>query len=183
MGRSARDGLVWDVREALVEVSMSHWTQQYAVVDPRDLGTGATKALVQQYNQIQRRGLELHYPAGPRVGSDDGLGGGVDAYIDAHREQWIQIAARRTEMMPTTTTEQTDEQTDLHVGDTVQWRGAWGTEAARRVVVTALYDAPVGCKDGPRCVPVASMCWTRVGQHAIVDLANGHWAYGRQIAR
>jgi hypothetical protein len=68
----------------------------------------------------------------------------------------------------------------LHVGDAVAWRGAWGSEAPRRAVVRSIEQTY-----HPRekyGTQVQEMPWSRVRKnYAVVDLDNGHWAYGEQI--
>ena len=70
---------------------------------------------------------------------------------------------------------------DLKVGDTVQWRGSYGDQVARPSIVTAIVrTAESGGKYGPN---VEQISWALINAgYGIVDLANGHWAYGHQIA-
>jgi len=68
----------------------------------------------------------------------------------------------------------------LRVGDTVQWRGGWGSAPPKLAVVTAIQQVELGEKYGD---PVEAMPWALVPRYAVVDLDNGHWAYGRQIGR
>ena len=69
--------------------------------------------------------------------------------------------------------------TDLHVGDTVLWRGGWGQKSPKLAKVTRLERAHSGNGSG---VPVPSMPWDQVPTEAVVDLDNGYWAYGDQLA-
>lgn len=68
----------------------------------------------------------------------------------------------------------------LKVGDKVMWRGAWGTESAKVAVVTGMQKCPKGSKYGK---DVNSANWDLVmnGRTIVVDLDNGHWAYGDQL--
>jgi len=78
----------------------------------------------------------------------------------------------------------------LSVGDVVLWNGAWGTQAGQRAVVTGITVGGKRGTDERRSVP-----WDRalvgccpethlecVGRDVVVNLDNGHWAYGSQIA-
>jgi hypothetical protein len=71
-----------------------------------------------------------------------------------------------------------DAQT-LRIGDTVMWSGAWGTNAPRPATVTGMQRVHPGEKYGHG---VEAMRWEDVPDRAVVSLANGHWAYGHQIA-
>jgi len=67
---------------------------------------------------------------------------------------------------------------NLRVGDTVRCRGGWGSDAPQLVTITHLQRCVVeGDKYG---VPVAELPWSEKGR-AVVDLDNGHWAYGWQL--
>jgi len=69
----------------------------------------------------------------------------------------------------------------VKVGDTVQWRGAWGSQAAQPAVVKGLelmeYE---GQKEGGISVDEAPHDLIKAGL-IIFDLDNGHWAYSSQI--
>jgi hypothetical protein len=66
----------------------------------------------------------------------------------------------------------------LKIGDTVLWRGRWGREAAKPAVVVSIDAVEPGEKHG---ASVDFMNWALVPTRAVVDLNNGHWAYGEQI--
>ena len=69
---------------------------------------------------------------------------------------------------------------NLKIGDEVSWRGAWGSQASKRAVVTEI-EVTNGDKYGRS---VNSVGWTRVrDRNVVVTLDNGHWAYGEQISR
>lgn len=68
----------------------------------------------------------------------------------------------------------------LRVGDMVSWRGAWGSERSLPVVVTAIIQTRGPREKDGEAVP--SLPWSQVHTGCVVDLANGHWAYGHQIA-
>ena len=68
----------------------------------------------------------------------------------------------------------------LRIGDTVIWKGAWGSQAPLEAVVTGIDEVVPGEKHGAE---VTAMAWARVADSAVVSLANGHWAYGYQIAK
>lgn len=64
----------------------------------------------------------------------------------------------------------------LRVGDQVKWRGGWGRLAPQSATVERIV---VG---GPTGTEVPAVPWSGVnGRNVIVDLSNGHWAYGFQI--
>lgn len=70
----------------------------------------------------------------------------------------------------------------LTIGDKVIWRGAWGAEPPKEAIVEALELCAKGCKHGR---DVNSVDWNTVlgngkGQ-VVVNLDNGHWAYGNQL--
>jgi len=70
----------------------------------------------------------------------------------------------------------------LIVGDHVHWKGGWGSEPEKEVVVTGIQiNFEPGEKEG---YDVEEVDWDRVvGRDAIVDLNNGHWAWAFQISR
>jgi len=69
----------------------------------------------------------------------------------------------------------------LKVGDKVMWRGAWGKETPKEAVVTEMALCAVGEKYGK---PISSAKWSTVeNEKVVVDLDNGHWAYGYQLDR
>ena len=66
----------------------------------------------------------------------------------------------------------------LHVGDMVFWRGRWGQDNPLPAVVKGI---SVGSNTDAE-TPVESIEWDAVNSRdVIVDLDNGHWAYGNQI--
>ena len=68
---------------------------------------------------------------------------------------------------------------ELKIGDEVNWRGAWGSEAPKNAVVLSI-EITNGGKYGRS---VNSVGWTRVrDRNVVVTLDNGHWAYGEQIS-
>ena len=63
----------------------------------------------------------------------------------------------------------------LKVGDEVIWRGSWGKDLPKVVKVTC-----IEVKD----INVSSIEWVNSGNRSVVvDLDNGHWAYGFQIQK
>ena len=69
---------------------------------------------------------------------------------------------------------------ELRVGDTVIWRGGWGSDAPQKAKIIGLYKCKeAGDKYGDE---VDSILWVNI-EYACVDLDNGHWAYGSQLER
>ena len=66
----------------------------------------------------------------------------------------------------------------LKVGDSVMWRGAFGSEAPKEAVVESIEICKKGGKHG-RCVE--QVFWSKKDE-IVVDLDNGHWARGSQIS-
>jgi len=67
----------------------------------------------------------------------------------------------------------------LKTGDTVNWRGAWGSDPAMPAVVTVIEVNTRGGKEGD---PADSVPWEAVTRrNVVVSLDNGHWAYGNAI--
>lgn len=66
----------------------------------------------------------------------------------------------------------------LTVGDTVKWRGGFGNESAKDAKVQGIEKCKPGSKYGNQ---VDSIDWSKVDRSVVVDLDNGHWAYGDQI--
>jgi hypothetical protein len=65
------------------------------------------------------------------------------------------------------------------VGDTVLWRGAWGSEPAKPAVVEGIEINTRGGKDGD---PVDTAPWSAMTRdNAILSLDNNHWCYGDAI--
>lgn len=68
----------------------------------------------------------------------------------------------------------------LKVGDTVSWRGNFGTDAPKDAVVEGI-EITNGGKYGDS---VDEVEWKEVyGRNVTVDLDNGSWAYASQIKR
>jgi hypothetical protein len=69
----------------------------------------------------------------------------------------------------------------LRIGDTVMWRGGFGTAPARPTKVTDIEVCDPGFKEG---TPVDEIPWSEVrGRRVVVSTAAGPWAYGEQISR
>lgn len=66
----------------------------------------------------------------------------------------------------------------LKVGDTVMWRGSFGSDAPKKAVVEGIELCRSGEKYGE---PVDEVAWTDKDK-IVVDLDNGHWAKGHQIS-
>lgn len=63
----------------------------------------------------------------------------------------------------------------LKVGDEVIWRGSWGKDLPKVVKVTCIEINDIN---------VTSIGWDKVDSRSVVvDLDNGHWAYGFQIQK
>ena len=63
----------------------------------------------------------------------------------------------------------------LKVGDEVIWRGSWGKDLPKVVKVTCIEVNDIN---------VSSIEWVNSGNRSVVvDLDNGHWAYGFQIQK
>ena len=68
----------------------------------------------------------------------------------------------------------------LKIGDTVLWRGGFGSEPARLAVVEGI-EITGGYKYGDS---VDEVPWSEVyDRNVTVDLENGHWAYAEQIRK
>jgi hypothetical protein len=67
----------------------------------------------------------------------------------------------------------------LKLKDKVIWRGAWGTQAPKEVIVKGISLCTVGSKYGK---DVKSVDWKTVeAGKVVVSLDNNHWAYGHQL--
>lgn len=67
----------------------------------------------------------------------------------------------------------------LRPGDTVWWSGFFGADPWRPAVVK---DIKITTTD-KNCRPTIEIDWDKVRERGvIVDLTNGYWAYGAQIA-
>lgn len=63
----------------------------------------------------------------------------------------------------------------LKVGDTVNWKGRFGTAPAVKVVVSGMEL----CDE-----PLTEINWDEVNsRQLVVDLDNNRWAYGTQISK
>ena len=68
----------------------------------------------------------------------------------------------------------------LKIGDTVLWRGGFGSETAKLAVVEGI-EITGGYKYGDS---VEEVPWSEVyDRNVTVDLENGHWAYAEQIRK
>ena len=68
----------------------------------------------------------------------------------------------------------------LKVGDTVNWRDSFGSAPAQSAKVTGIEWCAVGLKNGR---PISRIKWDKVdSRQVVVNLDNGHWAYGTQIS-
>ena len=64
---------------------------------------------------------------------------------------------------------------NLKVGDVVIWRGSWGNDLPKEVKATCIEVNEIN---------VSSVEWDNINNRdVVVDLDNGHWAYGFQIAK
>ncbi len=69
-------------------------------------------------------------------------------------------------------------QQTIHVGDTVLWRGCFGSDSPKLAVIEYMeLCKDIHMKEGE---PVEEVTLQELPR-AIVDLDNGHWAYGTQI--
>lgn len=68
----------------------------------------------------------------------------------------------------------------LKIGDTVRWRGDFGSAASQDAVVDGI-EITNGGKYGK---PVSKVSWSKVhDREVVVNLTNDHWAYGHQITK
>jgi hypothetical protein len=71
----------------------------------------------------------------------------------------------------------------LTIGDTVNWRGGFGRDEAKPAKITGIEVCPLGSKYG---TPVKQILWKKINDSTktiVVNLDNGHWAYGVQISK
>ena len=72
----------------------------------------------------------------------------------------------------------------LKIGDTVLWKGAFGTQAPKKAKVTGIEVCPTGSKYGNS---VDKVKWSIVNgesnKEVVVDLDNGHWARGSALSK
>ena len=76
-----------------------------------------------------------------------------------------------------------EKQSKLNIGDTVRWKGDFGTAAAKDAVVEGISKGAYnGDKDGDEIDEVA---WNKLhdSRRYTVSLDNGHWAWASQIKR
>jgi hypothetical protein len=65
----------------------------------------------------------------------------------------------------------------LKVGDSVNWRGNWGSHPPKIAVVSSIL---LGTEEEP----TDSIEWEKVNTRDVITcLDNGHWAYGNQLSR
>jgi len=76
--------------------------------------------------------------------------------------------------------EETRMVNSLVIGDEVMWSGSWGNALEEPAIVERIVVCmPEGTDVGPE---VSAVHWSCVKDRKIVvDLANGHWAWGCQI--
>ena len=70
----------------------------------------------------------------------------------------------------------------VKIGDTVVWRGSWGSDASVKAKVTAMdITEEVRSKYGE---PVGEVPWFLVKENRVIfHLDNERWAYGSQITQ
>ena len=67
----------------------------------------------------------------------------------------------------------------LKIGDKVMWRGTWGRDMAKEATISGI---EIGCGDTKNGREVSSVSWDTIKKGGVVvDLDNGHWAYGHQL--
>ena len=67
----------------------------------------------------------------------------------------------------------------LKIGDTVIWRGSWGSDSPEKAKVEGIEINTRGSKEGE---PVEECDWSEVTRdNCIISLDNCHWAYGNQV--
>ena len=67
---------------------------------------------------------------------------------------------------------------ELKIGDQVNWRGSWGRDYSKPVKIVNIERETRGGKYVKRKRVLWRNCQDR---RIVVDLDNGHWAYGFQI--
>ena len=67
----------------------------------------------------------------------------------------------------------------LSIGDTVLWKGSWGSLPEQKAEVVGIEMVHSGHKYG---VPVDSVDWSSVDDRIVVSLNNNQWAFGSQIS-
>ena len=69
----------------------------------------------------------------------------------------------------------------LKVGDSVLWRGGFGADPAKKAIIESIEVCKSGSKYGK---DVNSVNWDIVNsRNIVVNLDNGHWAYGTQLTK
>ncbi len=69
----------------------------------------------------------------------------------------------------------------LKVGDTVRWKGSWGSDPEELAKVIGIEVCPIGTKYGKE---VNKVLWgTLDKKNIVVTLDNDHFAYGYQIKK
>lgn len=74
----------------------------------------------------------------------------------------------------------------MAVGDKVLWRGAWGNDPPQVAVIRSIELVAPGQKENGTSVD--EVPWAKIEEAGdmntvVVDLSNGHWAYGYQLSR
>ena len=73
-----------------------------------------------------------------------------------------------------------DDRDILKIGDTVNWRGCFGSDPKKPAVIEHI-EITGGGKYG---TPVKQVSWEEVyDRNLVVTLENGHWAYAEQISK
>ena len=68
----------------------------------------------------------------------------------------------------------------LKIGDSVMWRGSWGTDAPKEVIVVGV-ELTRGDKYGDERSEIS---WDEMfDRNVVVTLNNGSWAYANQITK
>ena len=65
----------------------------------------------------------------------------------------------------------------IKIGDTVKWRGAWGTEPAKDAVIVDIQICAKGRKEGRSVKSIAATTKDR----CVFNFSNFHWAYGTHV--
>jgi hypothetical protein len=69
----------------------------------------------------------------------------------------------------------------LKVGDTVRWKGSWGSDPEKFAKVIGIEVCPIGTKYGKE---VDKVLWSTLDKkNVVVKLDNNHFAYGYQIKK
>lgn len=71
----------------------------------------------------------------------------------------------------------------LRIGNTVQWRGGFGSDSPKPAKVTTIEVCPQGEKYGKS---QSRISWDKIqelGRRVVLNLDNGHWCYGTQISK